>query len=174
MSDDDSTAVPRDAALAFTAASIAGRVRRALEAADLDEFADLLSPDVHWGPPGDPTPPCRNRSQVLRWYAQGHGPRGAGRASPRSRSTATPSWSASGSRTGEERWQVMRVGPEGVTDTGGYEDQAERRGIGSLTWSRAEAPPEATTMGERSKWPVRSGRRGRNAKVRTGCDKEFS
>ena len=36
-----------------------------------DEFAALLSPDVEWGPPGSTTPPCRNRSQVLRWYAKG-------------------------------------------------------------------------------------------------------
>jgi hypothetical protein len=43
------------------------KVRIALESADLAAFADLLHPDVQWGPPGDPAPPCRNRDQVLAW-----------------------------------------------------------------------------------------------------------
>ncbi len=106
----------------LTAASIAGRVRRALDAADLDEFAALLSPDVQWGAPGDPTPPCRNRNQVLRWYAKG---RAAGR-----RATVTEVEVHGNAllvgvtlEDGEERWQVMRVGPQGVNDIRGYEDR---------------------------------------------------
>ena len=106
----------------LTAASIAGRVRRALDAADLDEFAALLSPDVQWGAPGDPTPPCRNRNQVLRWYAKG---RAAGR-----RATVTEVAVHGNAllvgvtlEDGEERWQVMRVGPQGVNDIRGYEDR---------------------------------------------------
>jgi ketosteroid isomerase-like protein len=106
----------------LTAASIAGRVRRALDAADLDEFAALLSPDVQWGAPGDPTPPCRTRDQVLRRYAKG---RAEGR-----RATVTEVEVHGNAllvgvtlEDGEERWQVMRVGPRGVNDIRGYEDR---------------------------------------------------
>ena len=54
----------------LTAAGIADQVRRAMEAGDLQQLAPLLSPDVRWGPPGDAKPPCRNRQQVLSWYAR--------------------------------------------------------------------------------------------------------
>ena len=50
---------------------MAAHVREALESNDLERFAELLSPDVHWGPPGDATPPCQNRKQVLTWYSKG-------------------------------------------------------------------------------------------------------
>ena len=64
---DDMTRPPRP----VTAAAIADRVRATLEAADVDGFGGLLSPNVHWGAPGDPNPPCRNRRQVLQWYERG-------------------------------------------------------------------------------------------------------
>jgi SnoaL-like domain len=115
---DDITPPPRP----VTAAAIADRVRATLEAADVDGFGDLLSPDVRWGAPGDPNPPCRNRRQVLRWYERG---RAEGR---RANVTALQVHGDSllvGLRleTGAERWQVLRVGPEGVTDIRGYEDR---------------------------------------------------
>jgi SnoaL-like domain len=107
----------------LTAASIADRLHRALDAADLDETAALLSPDVQWGAPGDPTPPCRNRNQVLRWYAKG---RARGR-----RATVTEVEVHGNAllvgvtlEGGEQRWQVMRVGPQGVNDIRGYEDRS--------------------------------------------------
>lgn len=50
---------------------LARQVRAAFESGDLAAFADLLHPDVQWGPPDDPTPPCRNRDQVLAWYRKG-------------------------------------------------------------------------------------------------------
>ena len=115
---DDMTRPPRP----VTAAAIADRLRATLEAADVDGFGGLLSPDVHWGAPGDPNPPCRNRRQVLQWYQRG---RAEGR---RANVTALEVHGESllvGLRleTGEERWQVLRVGPEGVTDIRGYEDR---------------------------------------------------
>ena len=44
---------------------LAQRIRTAYDTADLDLFASLLHPEVHWaaGPDG-----CTNRSQVLAWY----------------------------------------------------------------------------------------------------------
>ena len=111
----------------LTAASIAERVRRALETADLDEFAALLSPDVQWGSPGDPTPPCRNRSQVLRWYAKG---RAEGRRAGVSAVEVHGDALVVHLRLddGGERWQVMRVGPDGVEDIRGYEDRRSATG----------------------------------------------
>lgn len=50
---------------------VARQVRRALQAADLAGFSDLLDPKVRWGPPGDHSPPCKNRQQVLAWYQRG-------------------------------------------------------------------------------------------------------
>jgi hypothetical protein len=72
---------------------LAGRVKLALEAADLDAYAELLDPGVRWGPPGDPAPPCQNRAQVLAWYRRGR------EAGTRARVTetlvsGTRSWSA--------------------------------------------------------------------------------
>ena len=74
-----------------------------------------------------------------------------------------------------ERWQVLRVGPEGVYDIRGFEDRAAgRRGIVPLSWSRANQDPAShytvQTVGRaRNALAV-----GRAALARTGCDKEFS
>jgi len=105
----------------MTAASIAERVRAALDSADLEQMAALLSSDVHWGAPDDPAPPCRNRSQVLRWFEKG---RAAGRRGTVTDVEVHGNALLVGLRldTGEERWQVMRVGPDGVNDIRGFED----------------------------------------------------
>jgi hypothetical protein len=50
---------------------LAQSVRIALESGDLTAYSDLLDPAVHWGPPGDTSPPCQNRDQVLAWYERG-------------------------------------------------------------------------------------------------------
>jgi ketosteroid isomerase-like protein len=50
---------------------IAEQVATALQMADLRTFADLLDPNVRWGPPGDPSPPCQSREQVIAWYHRG-------------------------------------------------------------------------------------------------------
>jgi hypothetical protein len=45
--------------------AIAAKVRVALEAADLEQFADLLDPRVTWGAPGDPRPRAKPDSRFL-------------------------------------------------------------------------------------------------------------
>jgi hypothetical protein len=107
----------------MTAASIAERVRAALGAADLDQMATLLSPDAHWGAPDDPTPPCRTRDQVLRWFEKG---RAAGHRGTVTDVEVHGNVLLVGLRLddGGERWQVMRVGPDGVNDIRGFEDRA--------------------------------------------------
>ena len=108
----------------MTAAGVADRVRVALDNADLEEFAALLSPDVHWGAPGDANPPCQNRAQVLAWYQKGR---------DRGRRARVDVVEVHGNALlvglhqldGSQRWQVLRVGPDGVNDIRGYERREE-------------------------------------------------
>jgi hypothetical protein len=114
----------------MTAQGIAERVRASQESADLDQIAGLLSPGVQWGAPDDPQPTCRNRGQVLRWYAKG---REAG-----ARATVTE-LSVHGDKilislrvsvppdgaVAFNRWQILTVGPAGVTDIRGFENRAD-------------------------------------------------
>ena len=108
----------------MTAAGVADRVRVALDNGDLEEFAALLSPDVHWGAPGDANPPCQNRAQVLAWYHKGR---------DRGRRATVDVVEVHGNALlvglqqvdGNQRWQVLRVGPDGVNDIRGYELREE-------------------------------------------------
>jgi hypothetical protein len=108
---------------AMTGAAIADRVRNALSSGDLEELGALLSPDVHWGAPGDTNPPCQNRTQVLRWYERG---RADGRSAEVTDVFVHGNALLVGMRlnNGFERWQVLRVGPDGITDIRGFEDRA--------------------------------------------------
>jgi ketosteroid isomerase-like protein len=112
---------------------LAGLIGEALAAADLDAYADLLHPDVRWGPPGDRNPPCQNRAQVLAWY------RGGRDAGVRARVTETV---AAGDRilvglrvfhtdpdpgdAGEvDRWQVLTLRDGMVADIRGFDNRDE-------------------------------------------------
>ena len=109
----------------ITPDQVASQVRAALESNEVERFADLLSPDVHWGAPGDPKPSCQNRKQVLKWYTNG---RAAGvRVETVTEVEVHGNAVLVGMRLsgGEERWQVLRVGPDGVNDIRGYDDRAE-------------------------------------------------
>jgi len=104
---------------------LAARVAAALEAADAERFADLLDPDVTWGAPGDPTPECRNRQQVLAWYR--HGREAGRRAEIRGVTTHGDKILVAMTVTPEqiERWQVLTVADGRVTDIRGYDDEAD-------------------------------------------------
>jgi hypothetical protein len=101
---------------------VAEHVRAALDGGDLASFGHLLSPDVHWGAPGDANPPCQNRAQVLKWWEKG---RAAGRSGTVTEVSVHGNAVLVGMRldSGEDRWQVLRVGPDGVRDIRGYEDR---------------------------------------------------
>ena len=75
-----------------------------------------------WGPPGSSTPPCRNRRQVLAWYAKG---RAQGRRATVSEVEVHGNALLVGLRLddGAERWQIMRVGEDGVNDIRGYDNR---------------------------------------------------
>ena len=122
------------------ATDIAEQVRTALDAADLDAFADLLDPRVTWGAPGDPSPACQNRQQVLAWYRQG---RADGRRAHVLDVTAhdnkvlvTMTVTSGHDDPGQseaDRWQVLTVAGGRVTDIRGYDDETDARSAAGLT-----------------------------------------
>ena len=111
---------------------LAEEVAVALGAADPRLFADLLDPDVTWGAPGDPSPPCRNRQQVLAWYQRG---RADGRRAHDLSVTAhgdkilvsmtvtSPEAEASGHSN--PRWQVLTVVHGRIADIRGYDNETD-------------------------------------------------
>jgi hypothetical protein len=62
--------MPDEASAAEEPAALAGQVRSALESGDLDAIRDLLDPGARWGAPQGPgDADCRNRDQVIAWWA---------------------------------------------------------------------------------------------------------
>lgn len=111
---------------------LAQQVRIALEAADLAAFSDLLDPDVSWGPPGDPSPSCQNRDQVLSWYRRGRQAGVRARVSEIAvlRDRILVGLMVTGSQAAEmggeaERWQVLTVRGGRVVGIVGFDDRSE-------------------------------------------------
>jgi ketosteroid isomerase-like protein len=120
-----------------TADELAGRVRTALESADLTAIRDLLDPNVRWGAPDDPAPSCQNRDQVLAWYQRGR------EAGVRAQVTdmvvednkilvGLTVIGTGGALSGEQggpadRWQVLTVRGGRVVDIRGFDDREEAR-----------------------------------------------
>ncbi len=111
---------------------LAAQVRSALEAADLDAYADLRDRGVRWGPPGDPVPQCRSRAQVLAWYRRGRD------AGTRARVVETvvagdkilvglkvARTAAPGDDAESDRWQVLTVRDGRIADITGFDDRDE-------------------------------------------------
>jgi hypothetical protein len=112
---------------------LAQQVSVALDAADLSAFAELLDPDVQWGPPDQSPPTCRNRTQVLSWYQRGRD------AGVRARVSETVvlgdrilvGLKVIGNRADEpadgeaERWQVLTVRGGRVVDIVGFDERSE-------------------------------------------------
>lgn len=126
--------LPRDLEAIDDAASLVDAIRAALTNGDLESFSDLLDPNVTWSAPDDLAPSCRNRAQVLDWYARG---RANGRHAHvldittrndkvlvflRVRSSRTPA-----GEDEPDRWQVLTVKDGRLVDIGGYEDVARAR-----------------------------------------------
>ena len=108
---------------------IAESVRTALDAEDLDAFADLLDPRVTWGAPGDPSPPCQNRNQVLAWYRQGKADGRHARVldvtthGDKVLVTMKVSDGQPHASHEHDRWQVLTVANGRVVDIRGYDDR---------------------------------------------------
>jgi hypothetical protein len=111
---------------------LARKVKLALEAADLIAFAELLDSRVRWGPPGDPSPPCQTRDQVIAWYERakssgmtasvGEVQLVAGRVLVE---LVVSGPGQTRGRTGQARWQVLTVRDGRVVDIAGFEQELE-------------------------------------------------
>jgi len=108
--------------------AIAEKVRVALDSADLELFSDLLDPRVTWGAPGDPSPACQTRAQVLAWYANGRaaGRRGHVRTVTTHEDKILVAMTVtSPEEAGSDRWQVLTVANGRVIDIRGYDEEVD-------------------------------------------------
>ena len=125
--------MPDDADAATEPAALAGRVRSALESGDLDGIRDLLDPGARWGAPEGPSDAdCRNRDQVIAWWA---GARATDARAVVTEVTAGPGTllvglDVTGTPAAREaggtarRWQVLTVSGDRITDIRGFDDRA--------------------------------------------------
>jgi hypothetical protein len=130
-----------DASAAREPAALTERVRSALESGDLDAIRDLLDPGARWGAPEGPgDADCRNRDQVMAWWASARavGARavvtevtaGVGTLLVGLEVTGTPAAGDAGGVV--ERWQVLTVRGERIADIRGFDDRktaAARAGV---------------------------------------------
>jgi len=142
--------MPDDASAATEPAALAGRVRSALESGDLDAIRDLLDPGVRWGAPEGPGDfDCRNRDQVIAWWARARaaGVRaavtevsaGAGTLLVGLEVTGTPGAHDAAGAVG--RWQVLTVRGGRIADIRGFDNRAAAA-------VRAGVPPEPGPGGD--------------------------
>jgi ketosteroid isomerase-like protein len=154
------------------AGAIAQRIRAALSTADLDAFADLLDLRVTWGAPGDPTPLCQNREQVLVWYRHGHaeGRRARNVNVVAHGNTLLVSMTVTAPKptvhdVDADRWQVLTPADGRVTDIRGYDDEGAAR-----AWS-PRSPRRITTARprDRDRGPGPPGEVRSGIEVRSGA-----
>jgi len=122
-----------EASAAERPAVLAGRVRSALESGDLDAIRDLLDPDARWGAPEGPGhADCRNRDEVIAWWA---GARAAGARAVVTEvtvgtGTLLVGLEVTGTQAAREaggaagRWQVLTVKGDRIADIRGFDDRA--------------------------------------------------
>lgn len=126
--------MPDEARIAEDPGALAGRVRSALESGDLDDIRNLLGPDARWGAPDGPGEyDCRNRDQVITWWA---GARAAGVRAKVTEVTVGPGkllvgLDVTGTEAADEaggtaqRWQVLTVSGDRITDIRGFDNRPE-------------------------------------------------
>lgn len=112
---------------------VARQLRLAFELGDMELFGALLAPNVTWGPPGDPSPPCQTKSQVLAWYQRGadSGTRAkvqeikivGNRLLVGLVVSGTPQAKEMGGRT--PRWQVLTIEDSLIVDIVGFMRRSE-------------------------------------------------
>ena len=126
--------MPGDASAVEEPIALAGRVRSALESGDLDAIWDLLDPGARWGAPQGPgDADCRNRDQVIAWWASARATGaqavvtevtvGPGTLLVGLDVTGTPAAREAGGTA--QRWQVLTVSGDRITDIRGFGDRTE-------------------------------------------------
>ena len=121
--------MPADTGPAGGSPGLAERVKAALESGDLTDIEDLLAPDARWGAPDGPaTADCRNRAQIVAWWAAARtaGARavvtevtaGTGTLLVGLAVTGTPAAREAGGTA--ERWQVLTVRDGRISDIRGF------------------------------------------------------
>jgi SnoaL-like domain len=126
--------MPDDASAGEEPAALAGPVRSALESGDLDAMKKLLDPGARWGAPEGPgDADCRNRDQVIAWWASARaaGARavvtevtvGPGTLLVGLEVTGTPAAHEAGGAV--QRWQVLTVRGDRIMDIRGFDDRTE-------------------------------------------------
>jgi len=125
--------MPDDASAAEEAVTLAERVRSTLGCGDLDAMRDLLDPDARWGAPEGPgDDDCRNRDQVVAWWARA---RAAGARAVVTEVTEGPGTllvglEVTGPPAAQEpggvarRWQVLTIRGDRIADIRGFGDRA--------------------------------------------------
>ncbi len=132
---------------------VADRVRAAFDGAELTALADLLAPDVRWGPPGDESPPCQSRRQVLAWYgrakAAGRRARVAGVTVLGDRllvELAMREARASHARAEETpRWQLLTVRDGRIAGIVGFDSERDARSYADADADAPSAPHRGQT-----------------------------
>jgi hypothetical protein len=126
--------MPADASAAAEPATLAGRVRSALESGDLDAIRDLLGHSARWGAPEGPGGgDCQNRDQIIAWWTSA---RAAGAGAMVTEVTIGPGTllvglDVSGTQAAREaggttrRWQVLTVTGDRITDIRGFDNRTE-------------------------------------------------
>jgi hypothetical protein len=133
--------MPDVAGAADKPAAFAGRVRSALESGDLDAIKDLLDPGARWGAPEGPSDAdCRNRDQVIAWWARARaaGARAVVTEVSAGAETLLVGLEVTGTSAADEaggavrRWQVLTVRGDRIADIRGFDDRtaaAARAGV---------------------------------------------
>ena len=105
-----------------------------MESGDLDAIRNLLDPGARWGAPDGPgDADCRNRDQVMAWWASARADgasavvteviAGAGTLLVGLEVTGTPAAREAGGAV--ERWQVLTVRGHRIADIRGFDDRRE-------------------------------------------------
>jgi hypothetical protein len=129
--------MPNDASASSGSAGLTGRVRLAMESGDLDAIRGLLDPGARWGATEGPSDSdCQNRDQILAWWARAQAAgasavvtevtAGAGTLLVGLKVTGTPQASEAGGAV--QRWQVLTVRGDRITDIRGFGDRAAAAG----------------------------------------------
>jgi SnoaL-like domain len=126
------------------------QLRLAYETGDLELFGSLLAPNVTWGAPGDPSPTCQSKNQVLSWYQKGAyaGARAKVQEMTEFGSQLLVGLVVRGTLQAKEkggqgpRWQVLTIEDSKIVDIVGFEQKSDATAWLSL-------PPADRSSGKR-------------------------